>query len=308
VYRRSRALLALTAAVTGVAVLAACSSSKSSSGGSSSSGKGGGGTTASSPSAGVDSSAVALLPAAIKSKGTLTAGVDATYAPNEYKDSSDHIVGFDIDLFNAVAGALGLKVNYVSSNFDNIIPGITGGKYDVGVSSFTDNKEREKTVDFVTYYSAGIQFVAPKGSNFNPDAACGKKVAVQAATIELTDLQTRSAACKKSGKPSINIQQFTAQGDATTAVNLGKVDAMSADYPVSVDAVNKSGGNLKLVGTTNFDAAPYGYAIAKNSGLTKALQAAVQAVINNGTYDQIAKKWKLTGGEIKTAQINGAQS
>lgn len=293
-----RALMSLTAAA--AVTLTGCASN--------SSGGGPSGGSSKVPSAGVDSSAAALVPAAIKSKKTLQVGVDATYAPNEYKDANDHIVGFDIDLFNAVVATLGLKADYVASNFDNIIPGITGGKYDVGVSSFTDNKDREKTVDFVTYYSAGIQFVAPSGQQFDPNNACGHKVAVQAATIELTDLQQRSATCTKAGKAAIDIQQFTAQGDATTAVTLGKVDAMSADYPVSVDAVNKSSGKLHLVGQTNFAAAPYGYAVAKGSALAKALQAAVQHLIDDGTYNAICKKWGLTGGEIKTSQINAAQS
>jgi polar amino acid transport system substrate-binding protein len=286
----------------GALALSSCASNKDTSSGTSNT-RSGGASTAAAPT--LDAAAAALVPAAVKSKGSLKVGVDATYAPNEYKDSSDKIVGFDIDLFNAVAATLGLKANYVASNFDNIIPGITGGKYDVGVSSFTDNKDREKTVDFVTYYSAGIQFVSTD-KTFDPANACGKKVAVQSATIELDDLKARSKACTSAGKSSINIQQFTAQGDATTAVTLGKVVAMSADYPVSVDAVNKSGGKLNLVGPTNFSAAPYGYAVAKAAPLEKALQAAVQKIIASGVYDSICKKWDLAGGEIKTSQINAA--
>lgn len=302
-FRGSRALVAVTAAVAaGAVVLSGCSSSG---GGTASASRSASGSV---PATGADNSIAAMVPSAVKSKGTLQIGVDATYAPNEYKDANDNIVGFDIDLFNAVAAVMGLKTKYVSSNFDNIIPGITGGKYDVGVSSFTDNKTREKTVDFVTYYSAGIQFVGPKGSTFDPDNACGKKVAVQAATIELDDLQARSKACTSAGKAAINIQQSTGQGDVTTAVTLGKVDAMSADYPVSVDAVNHSSGKLQLVGKTNFDAAPYGYALAKGSPLAKPMQAAVQKLIDDGTYNKVCEKWGLTGGEIKTSQINGATS
>ena len=268
----------------------------------------GGSSGAALPTISADSSAAALVPAAEKSKGTLEIGVDATYAPNEYKDSNDKIVGFDIDLFNGVVAKLGLKAHYVAASFDNILPGITGGKYDVGVSSFTDNKEREKTVDFVTYYNVGIQFAGGKGKDFNPDDACGKKVSVQAATIELDDLNARSKACTTAGKPAINIQQFKDQGDATTAVVLGKVDGMSADYPITVDAVNHNPDKIELVGPTNKDAAPYGYAVNKGSALSKALQAAVQSMIDDGSYDEICKHWKLEGGEIKTAQINGALS
>jgi polar amino acid transport system substrate-binding protein len=303
VAQRSRLGVAVSIiSLAGALALSSCASNKDTSTGTSNT-PSGGASTAAAPT--LDAAAAALVPAAVKSKGSLQVGVDATYAPNEYKDSSDKIVGFDIDLFNAVATTLGLKANYVASNFDNIIPGITGGKYDAGVSSFTDNKDREKTVDFVTYYSAGIQFVSTD-KTFDPANACGKKVAVQTATIELDDLKARSKACTSAGKSSINIQQFTAQGDATTAVTLGKVVAMSADYPVSVDAVNKSSGKLNLVGPTNFSAAPYGYAVAKGAPLEKALQAAVQKIIDTGVYDSICKKWDLAGGEIKTSQINAA--
>jgi polar amino acid transport system substrate-binding protein len=306
VIQRSRVVvLASVICTVGALTLSSCASNKDNTNSGSKTTSGGSGTSATGPS--LDAAAAALVPAALKTKGTMQVGVDATYAPNEYKDSSDKIVGFDIDLFNAVATTIGLKANFVASNFDNIIPGITGGKYDVGVSSFTDNKKREATVDFVTYYSAGIQFVSTD-KTFDPANACGKKVAVQAATIELDDLNVRSKACTSAGKASINIQQFTAQGDATTAVTLGKVVAMSADYPVSVDAVDKSGGKLQLVGPSNFSAAPYGYAVAKGSPLEKALQAAVQKLIDSGAYDTICKKWNLTAGEIKTAQINAAVS
>jgi polar amino acid transport system substrate-binding protein len=302
----SRVLISITATlVAGAMSLSACASNKESGGTS-------GGSGSASVSVGAikpDAAAVALLPAAIKSKGTLVVGTDPSYAPNEYKDANGKIVGFDIDLFNAVAAKLGLKATYDQSIFDNIIPGITGGKYDVGVSSFTDSKQREKTVDFVTYYSAGIQWAAPKGKKVDPNNACGLKVSVQTGTTEEAELHTKSAACTKAGKKPIQIFKHDLQSDATNDLVLGKVDAMSADYPVTVDAVNHNASTIQLVGQTNYGAAPYGYAIAKTAGtLKQAIQKAVQSLIDDGTYDKICKKWGLTGGEIKTAQIDAAQS
>ena len=266
------------------------------------------GSTSASSASKVDAAAAALLPASIKKSRTLRVGTDASSPPSEYKDANNKIVGFDIDLFDAVAARLGVKASYINANFDNIIPGITGGKYDVGVSSFTDNKERQKTVDFVTYYQVGEQFVAGKSSGFNPSNACGKKVAVQSGTVELDDLKQRTSTCQKNGKPAITIQAFASQGDATTAVRLGKDNAMTADYPVSADVARQSGGSLVLVGAPNFNAAPYGLVIAKTSGLQKALQMAVQGIIDDGTYDAICKHWSLTSGEIKHAKINAAIS
>src|SRR6185436_20818502 len=103
-----------------------------------------------------NAAAAALVPAAIKSKGTLRVAADATYPPNEsIATDGKTVVGMDADLAKAIGGALGLKVAVVNGTFDSIIPGLASGKYDLGMSSFTDTKEREKTVDFVTYFTAG---------------------------------------------------------------------------------------------------------------------------------------------------------
>ena len=301
-----RPVLAAAALVAASALaLSACSSSKSSTPTGTSSAS----APASSTAPATDAAAVALLPAAVKSAGKLVVGTDPTYAPNEYKDASGKIVGFDIDLFNAVAAKLGLSTQYVGATFDNILPSVVGGTYQVGVSSFTDSKAREEKVDMVTYYSAGIQWAANPGKTVDPKNACGLTVAVQTGTTESDDLTALSKACTTAGKKAITQQKFDDQGQATTAAVLGKTDAMSADYPVTVAAVKASNGKLVLVGETNYAAAPYGYAIAKSAGtLGQAIQKATQGLIDDGTYTTVLNKWGLGGGAIKTSQINGATS
>jgi polar amino acid transport system substrate-binding protein len=266
-----------------------------------------GGGSSSAAVAKVDSIA-AMVPDKIKSSGKLIVGVNVPYAPNEFKDSSGKIVGFDVDLMDAVATVLGLTPEYTEAAFDKIIPAIQAGTYNVGMSSFTDNKEREKTVDFVTYFSAGIQWAAPAGKTVDPNNACGLKVAVQATTTEDTDeIPAKSKACTSAGKPAINKLKFDRQDDATNALVLGKVDAMSADSPVTAYAVKQSGGKLQLAGQI-FDSAPYGWPVAKGSTLAQALQKAAQSLIDRGAYLDITKKWGVEAGDIKSAQINGATS
>ncbi|PRC52814.1 ABC transporter substrate-binding protein, partial [Mycobacterium sp. ITM-2017-0098] len=85
---------------------------------------------------------------AIKSTGTLVIGVNIPYAPNEFKDPEGKIVGFDVDLMNAIAGTPGLTPEYREADFAKIIPSVQGGTFNVGMSSFTDSKEREEQVDF----------------------------------------------------------------------------------------------------------------------------------------------------------------
>jgi polar amino acid transport system substrate-binding protein len=253
-----------------------------------------------------DDALAAKVPDTIKSDGKLVIGTDPSYAPSEFKDASGKIVGFDVDLGTAIAKKLGLTAELQESKFPNIIPSL-GTKYEIGISSFTDNKEREKTVDFVTYYSAGTAWAA-KDKNFNIDDACGKKVAVQTGTVQDTDdLPARQKKCTAAGKPQIEVQRYELQDEATSAVVTGKADAVLADSPVMAYAVKQTGGQLSLVGQA-YDTAPYGIAIAKTSGTLKdALQGAVQALISDGSYKAILDNWGVGSGAISQPVINGAQ-
>ena len=236
------------------------------------------------------------------SDGKLVVGTDPTYPPNEYKDSSGKIVGFDVDLGSAIAKKLGLTADFQESKFEAILPAL-GTRYEIGMSSFTDNPDREKVVDFVTYFNAGTQW-ASKDANFDPDNACGKKVAVQTGTVQDTD--DLAARQKKCAGNAIQVQRYDAQDEATNAVVLGKADAVLADSPVMAGAVKKVGGGLTLVGDI-YDAAPYGIAIPKTAGTTKdAVLGAVKALIADGTYKAVLDKWGVSSGAINNPVINGA--
>jgi polar amino acid transport system substrate-binding protein len=248
------------------------------------------------------------VPEKIRSSGKLVIGVNVPYAPNEFKDSSGHIVGFDVDLMNAITSVLGLTPDYRESDFEKIIPAIQGGTYDVGMSSFTDTKEREQSVDFVTYFSAGILWAQRPGPPIDPNNACGLSVAVQSTTIEDTqEIPAKSDACVKAGKPPINKQKFDRQDDATDALVLGKVDALSADSPVTAYAIKQSNGKIEAAGAT-FQSAPYGWPVAKGSPLAQSLLQALQHLIQIGEYKTIATDWGVQTGMIDNPVINGAVS
>jgi polar amino acid transport system substrate-binding protein len=248
------------------------------------------------------------VPEEIKSTGKLVIGVNVPYAPNEFKDPSGKIVGFDVDLMNAIASTLGLTADYRESDFEKIIPSIQGGTFNVGMSSFTDTKEREASVDFVTYFSAGTMWAQRAGETVDPNDACGKKVAVQTTTVQETnELPTKSEACVAAGKPPIEIVKFDGQDAATNAVVLGQADAMSADSPVTAYAIKQSNGKLEQAGEI-FDSAPYGWPVAKGSPLAQSLQQALQHLIDTGAYKQIASNWGVEAGMIDKPVINGAIS
>ena len=250
----------------------------------------------------------AKLPAAVRSNGTLTVAADATYPPNEFIGNDGKTVqGMDADLAKALAAVMGLKADVKNATFDSIIPGLAAHKFDLGMSSFTDTKEREKTVDFVTYFSAGTSFYvnAKNGVTVATLAdLCGKTVAVEKGTTQQTDAEAQSKKCT-SGK--VTVLTFPDQNGANLALSSGRAQVGMADSPVADFQVKQSSGQFKLAGRP-YGTAPYGIAIPKDSGLTPAVKLAMDSVIGNGAYTKILDKWGVESGAIKTPVINGATS
>ncbi len=296
---------AITVALFVAAVLAACGSDSSTTETTA------GASPSTTKASAVDEQVAALVPAAAKSKGTLTVAADASYPPNEFIGSDGKTVeGMDADLAKALTGVMGLKANVVNATFDGIIPGLAAKKYDLGMSSFTDTKEREKTVDFVTYLSAGSSFFvkAQGGPTINTLAdLCGHKVAAEKGTTQAADATAQAKKCQAQGRPGVNVSVFPDQNGANLALSSGRADVGMADSPVAEYQVKKSNGQFKLTGET-YGAAPYGIAIPKDSGMAKPTLAAVKAVMANGQYKQILDKWGIASGAITNPQINGATS
>jgi ABC-type amino acid transport substrate-binding protein/predicted Ser/Thr protein kinase len=251
-------------------------------------------------------SIAATVPAEIRSTGRLVIGVNTPYPPNEFKDTSGQIVGFDVDLMNAIARTLGLVPEYRETAFEAIIPSVRAGDFNVGMSSFTDTKERQDAADFVTYFQAGILWAQKAGSSVDPDNACGLRVGVQYASIQETkEIPAKSQACTEAGNAAINKVVFVSQDDLNSAVNNGEVDAMSADSPATGFAIKTSGGVLEPAGEI-FDTPPYGWTVAKGSKLAESLRQALEHLIQTGEYRTIATMWGVEKGMITEPVINGA--
>jgi polar amino acid transport system substrate-binding protein len=266
-------------------------------------------TTAATPSP--VGSIAAQVPDAIKAKGTLTVAADATYAPNEFIAADGHtVVGFDADLAKALGQVLGLRISMINATFDTIIPGLASGKYDLGMSSFTDTREREKIVDFVTYFVAGTSFYvkATGGPDIRSLAdLCGRTVAVEKGTTQQADAQGQSAKCESAGKPSVTVQVYNDQNAVNLALSAGRAEAAMADSPVAAYQVKQSKGTFRLSGPS-YGTAPYGIAIPKNSGMTEPTLAALKQVMADGTYTKILDKWGVQLGAISSPAINDARS
>lgn len=301
---RLTALIAVVA-FAAVTVAAGCGSSNNDNGSSSSTG------TTASFTVQTDPAIAAQVPANVKSSGQLTVAADATYAPDEFIASDGKtVIGMDADMAKAIAGLMGLKATVQNIPFDSIIPGLAAGKYDLGMSSFTDTKDREKTVDFVTYASAGSSFYVDASGG--PSIAtlndlCGHKVGAEKGTTQADDATAQSKTCTDAGKPAVSVSVFPDQNGVNLALSSGRVDVAMADTPVAAYAVKQSGGKFKLSGNS-YGNAPYGIAMAKDSGLQQPVLAAVKALMADGTYKKILDYWVIPSDEISNPTINGATS
>ncbi len=268
-------------------------------------------STSSATPSGAVSSIAAKVPSSVKSKGSLAVAADATYAPNEFIASDGHtVIGMDADLARALGAVMGLRVNMINATFDTIIPGLSSGKYDLGMSSFTDTKARQQTVDFVTYLVAGTSFYVKHSSSRHIASLadlCGHTVAVEKGTTQQSDAQAQVGKCKSAGKAAPTVQVYNDQNAVNLALASGRAQVALADSPVADYQVKQSNGTFKITGQP-YGTAPYGIAIPKNNGMAPVVLAALKHLMANGTYLRILTKWGVQSGAITNPVINGATS
>lgn len=259
------------------------------------------GTTGGVPTANPQTPTVAP-PKDLINSGTLTVGSDTTYPPQEFiETTTNKATGFDVDLITAIAQRMGLKANIVTTKFDTIIDDLSNKRFDVVISAVTINPERQKKADFVPYFSAGESLLVQSGNPKNIKGLsdlCGQNVGVQTGTVEQTDLQTASDACKKAGKPAINL---TVLQDQTAVVQLlanSRVVATYQDSPVT-DYYNKQHPGQFTVAGSVVNAADEGIVIRKgDTSMFNAVKTAFNQLKADGTYHKIIEQWGLTSGEI----------
>jgi len=305
--RRSFPVALGAAALT--ALLAACGAGGDGSGGAPPAGdpaSGGAAPTESVPTVSRDDALAAMVPQEIASDGVLQFGLDASYPPNEFTDTDGTtIIGMDVDLGTAIAQKLGLEAQFENTSFDGIIPGVEAGNYEISMSSFTINDERVQAVDMISYFTAGTSIAVAAGNpqNVNPDDLCGLAVGVQRGTIQVEDLTARNEACRAAGKPEIQMSELQQQTDVTLALTANRIVAMLADSPVISYAETTTQGAVEQIGET-YDTAPYGIVVKKNQGeFAEAIRAALQSLMDDGTYAAILEKWNVSDGAISTAEI-----
>jgi polar amino acid transport system substrate-binding protein len=229
----------------------------------------------------------------VKKAGKLVVAVDTTYPPMEYVDGNK-IVGYDVDLAKAIGKKMGVEVEFQSVDWDGILTGLLGKRYDVIMSSMNITPERSEKVNFVEYAKMSQVFVSKKGTDVKAEKdLSGKVVVVQADTTSHEWVEKLKAEKIKDIK---EIRSFKGATDAFLEVKNGRGDVIVIDEPVGLYYAKKDAATFAVTGRA-MDAEPIGVAIRKeDNDLKAAIDKAVQDLRADGTYSKIATEW--FGGEL----------
>jgi polar amino acid transport system substrate-binding protein len=250
-----------------------------------------------------------LVPTSTASKGVLSAGMPLDFEPFNYLDSQNQAVGLDVDIFKAIAAVLGLKPEIQRIGFASIIPSVHGGRVDVGMSAMGILKPRLSQVSFVRYghFSNGLIVARGNPSSISNTDGCGHSIALEKGTQPLLLWQNVAKQCETEGKKPIKIMVFDGEGPQVLAVEAGRADAAGVGYATAQVAAEHSGGKLEAApgGPVPGGTVEAGIAFAKNQpDLGKAIDAALQVLVANGTYDKIFAKWNLSVERASPAVIS----
>jgi polar amino acid transport system substrate-binding protein len=258
------------------------------------------------------SEAAALLPAVIAKAGVIKVATDAHYAPMDYyEDDGTTLTGADYDMGQALGKALGVKVEVTDVAFDNIIPSLKSGQYDMAITFMTDTVARQATVDFVDAYVDGSSILVaqgnPKGIKKLTDL-CGQTVVTTTTSVQNDLAKAQDATCAGLGKKPIDVINVTTDSDALLQVTSGRAVADLADSVAAAYNASTAGGGktYEVVGDV-YEKTPVGMTLPKNSKLTAAVEAGLKHLKTSGEYDRILKKWKLESLAIDEIAVNSAK-
>ena len=256
-----------------------------------------------------DPALTAMLPQEVQDSGTLSIGTEALYPPYEYLDEDgETIVGLDPELLDALTAKLGVDYELTDTAFDGLLPALASDRFDLVAAAVTDTAARQAEYDFVDYFQAGQAIVVAAG---NPEGItgvedlCGQPVAVLTSSAQEA-LLTRFNGEQCASSP-IQVTALPNDQDALLQVQSGRAVASFTQEPVGrYNAEQISGGSaFEVANTETLYPNPLGFVFTKeDTELRDAFQAALQALIDDGTYTGILEARDLGSGAVDEATVN----
>jgi len=254
----------------------------------------------------------AKVPEAIRRRGTLRLGGSADASPplGFYATDDKTRIGVEIDLATLVADTLGLKIAFEAVSWENLFVGLDSSKFDAVFSNVTVTEERKEKYDFATYRLDNLAFEAKKGTSWRikgPKDVAGKTISVSSGTNQEKILVDWSKENEKAGRKPVDIKYFQKDTDYYLALQSGRIDAYLGPHPTAAYHV-ASAGQTTIVGTLSGGGDLVQGKIAattkKGSGLVDAYAAAIDHIIQDGSYARVLKRWGLSSEAVKKSEIN----
>ncbi|SFP64009.1 polar amino acid transport system substrate-binding protein [Geopseudomonas sagittaria] len=219
----------------------------------------------------------------------LRIGTEGAYPPFNQIDASGNVTGFDVEIAKALCVKMQAECEIVTSDWDGIIPALNAKKFDFIAASMSITDERKQAVDFTDpYYTNKLQFIAPKSVDFKTDEASldGKVIGAQRATIAGTWLEDNLG-------DVVEVKLYDTQENAYLDLASGRVDGVLADKLVNWEWLKSDAGkDFEFKGEPVFDDDKIGIAVRKgDDALRERLNSALQAIVEDGTYQQINAKY-----------------
>jgi polar amino acid transport system substrate-binding protein len=249
---------------------------------------------------------VKLLPARMAESKALTVAVALGSPPDDFRNDKGEVAGWEIDILHAVAQSLGLTLDVRPTTFDSLIPGLQAKRFDAAVGQMGVTEVREKVVDMLGTLLGNELFAALADDPITVkslDDLCGRTVATTRGSREVEFAKSHDAQCKTLGKPPIDVLAFNDGASAADALMSKRAELFWIGSTAVSYFVAQSQGRTKVVGSYT-DLAYIGIAMPKGSDMAAALQAAVQHLMDDGTYTKIVKKWGLEAGAVTKAPLN----
>jgi len=251
----------------------------------------------------------ALVPKEVADRGTLTA-IQFDNAPADtFVGEDDEITGWGPDLGRAVAGLLGLEYTAeVSGAFDTFIPGIENGRFDTSWASIIVTPERLDVVDIVAVHESTTGVITKEDAGLDistPEDLCGLRVGALAGSAFLIQMEEIVAICEDAGKQAPTVDSFPQQGAALLAVSSDRIDAfMTAKGQLSWLLREDSSAEGLEIQPLDYQPNLEGVAVGKDSGMTEAIAAAMDQLIEDGSYEEIMGHWDIDFGLLDKAVVN----
>ncbi|MGO2387294.1 MAG: transporter substrate-binding domain-containing protein, partial [Psychrobacter sp.] len=226
----------------------------------------------------------------------LKIATESSFKPFSYTDAEGNLIGYEIELVDALCEEMNAECEVISQDWDGLIPGLNAQKFDAAIAGMSITPERKEVVDFSDpYFHSGIILIGKKGDDISVDELTGQPIASQRSTVSSQYLQNEH--------DDADIKLYDTQDNAYLDLTSGRVRALMSDKVVGVDWLKtEAGQEYEIKGdeiSTDDDA--MGIAFRKGDPLVAKFNAALAELKDNGTYDQI------TGSYFGTSSTAAAQ-